>query len=169
MDLRFEKHWKLMASKVNWLVSISSANSKLLYSTGDSLFVLSPLSALYPPLRWMRRHGVLSTSMYSHANVQLHLSASVQMEFPTQTYVSEHSQLLSVTLKEDFSCSIRLLCSTFPATACIHPSSVLEDVAFYVGFIVIVLLLFLFCCWCCLFSLLILISNLLWDKHCSRY
>lgn len=89
---------------------------------------------------------MLSTSMYSHANVQLHLSASVQMEFPTQTYVSEHSQLLGITLKEDFPCSIRLLRSTFPDTAFIHPSPVLEDVAFNVGFIVIVLLLFLFCC-----------------------
>ena len=105
----FEKHWKLMASMVNLLVSTSGTNTKLLYSTDYSLVVLFPLGAVSPLLGWMRRHGVLSTSVRPHASAQWHPSASVWMEFPALTFVAEHPQLPSRALTEHIPPSIWLL------------------------------------------------------------
>lgn len=101
----FENHWKLMVAKVNLLVSISSVNSKLLYSTVYSRCVLSPWRAVNPPLWWISRHGLLYLPC---AHIQV-CSCTLVLQFKWDFQpkpVSEHSQLFSITLREDIPSSI---------------------------------------------------------------
>lgn len=86
----FEKHWKLMASVLNLLVSISNAT----LSTAYSLFVLYSWEQLtHLSVEWgeMVYFQLQPYSMCPHTSVHFHLSASLQTGFPTQVYVSEHS------------------------------------------------------------------------------
>lgn len=101
----FENHWKLMVAKVNLLVSISSVNSKLLYSTVYSQCVLSPWRAVNPPLWWISRHSLLYLPC---AHIQV-CSCTLVLQFKWDFQpkpVSELSQLFSTTLREDVPSSI---------------------------------------------------------------
>lgn len=95
---------------------------------------------------------MLSAPVCPHANMQLHLSALVQMGFPTLLCFKAFPVVWHKT-EGAHPISNLTSCSTFTATAFIHPSSVLGGVGF------LWVLLWLFCsCFCFVVDVVLLLT-----------